>query len=431
MGDLPLDSAGDGHRRIDLSPPNSSPLQPSPFEAQKLEAGSLFVLKSRGSWIHCGYHLTSAIVGPALLSLPFAFANLGWVAGVALLVLGAIVTFYSFTLLSVVLEYHEQHGRRQLRFKDMATDILGPKWGSYYVGPLQLAICYGGVVGLIILAGQSMKLYSTLNEALMNSIRIYTNLSFVLVFTGISSKAPPKDYSLASKGSDKFFGVFNAFSLIATAYGNGILPEIQATLAPPIKGKMFKGLCMCYVVITSTFFSVAISGYWAFGNLSQGNILSNFNPDGKRLVPDWFTVLTNIFMLLQLTAVSVLYLQPTNVVLENWLADVKNKQFSIRNVVPRLVSRSLSVILGTAIAAMLPFFADINAFLGAFGIIPLNFVLPMIFYNQTFKPSKSSILFWGNTISALAFTLTGLIGTVCAIRQIVLDAKSYHLFANA
>jgi len=54
-----------------------------------------------------------------------------------------------------------------------------------------------------------------------------------------------------------------------------------------------------------TFFSVAVSGYWAFGNQAQGQILSNFVVDGKVLMPKWFVLMTNVFVLLQLAAVGV------------------------------------------------------------------------------------------------------------------------------
>ncbi|EXC25425.1 hypothetical protein L484_016808 [Morus notabilis] len=91
---------------------------------KKLDAGALFVLKSRGSWLHCGYHLTTTIVAPALLSLPFALSLLGWFAGISCLVISALVTFYSYNMLSLVLEHHAQLGWRQLRFREMATDIL-------------------------------------------------------------------------------------------------------------------------------------------------------------------------------------------------------------------------------------------------------------------------------------------------------------------
>ncbi len=112
-------------------------------------------------------------------------------------------------------------------------------------------------------------------------------------------------------------------------------------------------------------------------------------------------------------------------------ADTKINQFAIRNVVPRLVFLSLSVIIATStLAAMFPFFGNINALIGAFGCIPLDFVLPMVFYNVTFKPSKHGLIFWANTLIATIFSPMGVLGAISSICQIVLDAKTYHFFAN-
>ncbi|KAI4383763.1 hypothetical protein MLD38_009565 [Melastoma candidum] len=431
-----------------------------------LDAGALFVLKSKGSWIHCGYHLTTSIVAPALLSLPYAFSLLGWVGGVVFLVVGALVTFYSYNLLSLVLEHHAQLGRRHLRFRDMAHDILGPRWGRYYVGPIQFLVCYGAVVGCTLLGGEclktiyflsnpqgTMKLYQFISifGCLMlvlaqipsfHDLRHINMVSLVLclaysvcatagsIYIGHSSKGPEKDYSIKGSTDTKMFGVFNAIAIIATTYGNGIIPEIQATLAPPVKGKMFKGLCICYSVVAATFFSVAISGYWAFGNQSLGLILSNFIDNGRDLVPRWFIFMTNVFTILQLSAVAVVYLQPTNEVLEQVFADPSSAEFSARNVLPRLVARSLSVVAATTLAAMLPFFGDINSLIGAFGFIPLDFVMPVVFFNRTFRPGMRNPIFWLNTMIAVAFSAIGVIAAVAAVRQIALDAKTYKLFAD-
>ncbi|KAK6144244.1 hypothetical protein DH2020_021064 [Rehmannia glutinosa] len=375
-----------------------------------------------GSWIHSGYHLTTSIVAPPLLSLPFAFASLGWTAGVLCLVIGAVVTFYSYNLLSLVLEHHAQLGHRHLRFRDMANDILGPKWGRYYVGPIQFMVCYGAVVGSTLLGGQCMKAIYLLSNpdgdmklyefviifgGLMlilaqipsfHSLRHINLVSLVLclaysacatagsIYIGSSSKGPRKDYSLDSNNETRIFGIFNA---------------------------------------------VAISGYWAFGNQADGSILSNFLDDyGKSLVPKWFVLMTNAFTILQLSAVAVVYLQPTNEVLERTFADPRSGEFSARNVIPRVISRSLSVVIATTIAAMLPFFGDINAMIGAFGFMPLDFVLPVIFFNLTFKPSKRGLIFWLNTTIAVVFSVLAVIAAVAAVRQISLDAKTYRLFAN-
>ncbi|VVA25671.1 PREDICTED: GABA transporter [Prunus dulcis] len=435
-------------------------------QEKQLDAGALFVLKSKGSWVHCGYHLTTSIVAPALLSLPYAFTFLGWAAGIFCLVIGAIVTFYSYNLLSLVLEHYAKLGHRHLRFRDMAHDILGPGWSRYFVGPSQFLVCYGAVVACTLLGGQCMKAVYLLSNptgtmklyefviifgCLMlflaqipsfHSLRHINLVSVVLclaysvctaaacIYIGSSSKGPHKDYSLKGNTQNRVFGVFNANAIIATTFGNGIIPEIQATIAPPVKGKMFKGLCLCYAVVTITFSSVAISGYWAFGNQAEGLILSNFLDDGKPLVPKWFIFMTNIFTILQLSAVGVVYLQPTNEVLERAFVDPTSKEFSTRNVIPRVIFRSLSVVLATTIAAMLPFFGDINSVIGAFGFIPLDFILPVVFYNLTFKPSKKSPIFLLNTTIAVVFSILGVIAAIAAVRQISLDANSYQLFAN-
>ncbi|PKA66859.1 GABA transporter 1 [Apostasia shenzhenica] len=436
-------------------------------QAPKLDAGALFVLKSKGSWLHCGYHLTTSIVAPALLSLPLAMASLGWAAGVVCLLIAAAVTFYSYNLLSIVLEHQALLGRRQLRFRDMAHQILGPGWARYYIGPIQFLVCFGAVVGNVLLGGQTMKSLYILEKPdgtmklyefvaifgvfmLMmaqlpsfHSLRYVNLLSLFLclgysacatagsIYVGHSSRAPPKDYSLPEDHQDLIFGAFNAMAIIATSYGNGIIPEIQATAAPPVQGKMFKGLCLCYAVVAVTFFSVAVSGYWAFGNLAAGTILSNFiASDGRPLLPRQFLIVTNILTILQLTAVAVVYLQPTNDLLEGILADPKKDQYSARNVVPRMISRSITVAGATAVAAMLPFFGDINAVMGALGFLPLDFVVPAVMYNVTFRPPVKKAVFWVNVVIAGVFSVAAVVGSVAAVRQIALDAKNYKLFAN-
>ncbi|GER28928.1 amino acid transporter [Striga asiatica] len=424
-----------------------------------VDAGALFVLKSQGSWLHCGYHLTTAIVGPALLSLPFAFTFLGWIGGIICLTFAAFITFYSYTLTSIVLEHYAQLGKRQLRYRDMAHHILGPGWGRYLVGPLQLVVCYGAVIATTLLGGQllkfiyvisreegSMQLYQfivmygslTLIMAQMpsfHSLRHINLLSLLLclaysaftaaasIYIGYDKEGQlEKDYSITSEGLNRIFGVFNAISIMATTYGNSIVPEIQATIAPPVRGKMLKGLLLCYSVVVSTYYSVAISGYWAFGNEAKGPILSNFiGADGLPLLPKSFLLIICVFTLVQLIAVTLV---------QRKFADPKKDQFSMRNAIPRLIFRSLSVIVATTLAAMLPFFGDIMALFGAIGCIPLDFILPMVFYNVTFKPSTKSFSFWVNIVIAVTSTVLCAVGTVASVRQIVLDAKTYKLFAN-
>ncbi|XP_024636361.1 GABA transporter 1 [Medicago truncatula] len=254
---------------------------------------------------------------------------------------------------------------------------------------------------------------SNINEALRSSLLLTKGSNVML------SMLQPKTENLQTK-SIKDVNLMGQIIVIASTLP---LMLVMATLAPPVKGKMFKELSVCYTVVAVTFFSVAISGYWAYGNESEGLILSNFVDNGKPLVPKWFIYMTKWFLI-------QVYLQPTNEVLEQTFGDPKSPEFSNRNVIPRPISRSIAITISTLIAAMLPFFGDINSLIGAFGFMPLDFVLPVIFFNLTFKPSKRSLIFWLNVTIAVVFSALGAIAAIAAVRQIILDAKNYQLFAN-
>ncbi|KAM0846765.1 hypothetical protein ACQ4PT_055462 [Festuca glaucescens] len=64
------------------------------------DAGAAFVLESKGTWWHAGFHLTTAMVGPTVLTLPYALRGMGWGLGLAALTAVAAVTFYTYYLMS-------------------------------------------------------------------------------------------------------------------------------------------------------------------------------------------------------------------------------------------------------------------------------------------------------------------------------------------
>ncbi|KAL7167672.1 hypothetical protein ACSBR2_038185 [Camellia fascicularis] len=431
------------------------------------DAGAAFVLESKGQWWHAGFHLTTAIVGPTILTLPYAFRGLGWGLGFLCLTVMGMVTFYSYYLMSLVLEHCEKDGRRHIRFRELAADVLGSGGMFYLVIFIQMAINTGIGIGAILLAGEclqimysnlspngSLKLYEFIAMVTVvmivlsqlptfhslrhiNLVSLLLSLGYTLlvvgasIHAGTSKNAPPRDYSLEKSESSRIFSAFTSISIIAAIFGNGILPEIQATLAPPVTGKMLKGLLMCYSVIFVTFYSAAVSGYWVFGNKSNSNILKSLMPDnGPSLAPTWVLGLAIVFVLLQLFAIGLVYSQVAFEIMEKKSADVKQGLFSKRNLVPRLILRTLYMIFCGFFAAMLPFFGDINGVVGAIGFIPLDFILPMLLYNMTFKPPRSSLTYWINVSIMVAFTGAGIMGSFSSIRKLVLDANKFKLFSS-
>lgn len=438
-----------------------------PEERRDNDAGAVFVLESKGEWWHAGFHLTTAIVGPTILTLPYAFRGLGWGLGFFCLTAMGVVTFYSYYLMSLVLEHCEKSGRRHIRFRELAADVLGSGWMFYFVIFIQTAINTGISIGAILLAGECIQImYSNLSPhgslKLYDFIAIVTGVQIVLsqfpsfhslrhinlvslflslgytflvvgacIHAGTSKNAPSKDYSLETSKLSRVLSAFTSISIIAAIFGNGILPEIQATLAPPATGKMMKGLTMCYSVILVTFYSAAVSGYWTFGNKSNSNILKSLMPDdGPSLAPTWVLGLGVIFVLLQLFAIGLVYSQVAYEIMETKSADVNQGMFSWRNLIPRIILRSLYMAFCGFLAAMLPFFGDINGVVGAIGFIPLDFILPMLLYNMTFKPSKSSLTLWINSLIIIVFTGAGLLGAFSSVRKLILDANKFKLFSS-
>lgn len=188
---------------------------------------------------------------------------------------------------------------------------------------------------------------------------------------------------------------------------------------------------MCYTVAFVTFYSAAVSGYWAFGNKSNSNILKSLMPDeGPSLAPTMVLGLAVVFVLLQLLAIGLVYSQVAYEIMEKQSADVKQGMFAKRNLIPRLILRSLYVIFCGFMAAMLPFFGDISGVVGAIGFIPLDFILPMLLYNMTHKPSKSSLTYWINLLIIVVFTGVGVMGSFSSIRKLVHDANKFKLFSS-
>ncbi|XP_073362629.1 probable GABA transporter 2 [Aegilops tauschii subsp. strangulata] len=121
------------------------------------DAGAEFVLESKGTWWHAGFHLTTAMVGPAVLSLPYALRGIGWALGLATLSALAAVSFYTYYAMSRVLDHCEAAGRRHIRFRDLAADVLGSGWAFYLMVAVQGAINVGVTIGSILLAGNSLQ----------------------------------------------------------------------------------------------------------------------------------------------------------------------------------------------------------------------------------------------------------------------------------
>ncbi|KAG2680912.1 hypothetical protein I3760_11G120500 [Carya illinoinensis] len=368
-------------------------VDPFPENRREEDAGAVFVLQSKGQWWHAGFHLTTAIVGPTILALPFVFRGLGWGLGFFCLTVMGVVTFYSYYLMTKVLQHCEKAGRRHIRFRELAADVLGSGWMFYFVIFIQTAINTGIGIGAILLAAECLKIvYSNLVPN--GSLKLYEFIAMVTLAMIVLSQLP----------------TFHSLRHINL-------------------GSLLLSLGYTFLVVAACIY--AVSGYWVFGNKASSNILKSLLPDeGPSFAPTWVLGLAVIFVLLQLLAIGLVYSQVAYEIMEKNSADVKQGMFSRRNLIPRLILRTLYMIFCGFFAAMLPFFGDINAVVGAIGFIPLDFVLPMLLYNMTYKPPRTSLTYWINVSIMIIFTGTGIMGAFSSVRQLVVDANQFKLFSS-
>ncbi|KAM0064628.1 putative amino acid transporter, transmembrane domain-containing protein [Helianthus debilis subsp. tardiflorus] len=163
-------------------------------------------------------------------------------------------------------------------------------------GPLHLWQ-FIAMVTVVMMVLSQLPTFHSLRHVNLSSLFLSLAYTFIVVgaciHAGLSKDAPARDYSLESSTFSMVMSAFTSISIIAAIFGNGIVLEIQATLAPPVMGKMFKGLMMCYSVIFVTFYSTAVSSYYVFGNKASSNILKSLMPDeGPVLAPTWLLMIS-------------------------------------------------------------------------------------------------------------------------------------------
>uniref|UniRef100_A0ACD5TYN2 Uncharacterized protein n=1 Tax=Avena sativa TaxID=4498 RepID=A0ACD5TYN2_AVESA len=415
----------------------------------------------KGTWRHAAFHVDVAttIATPAAYApLPFALASLGWPLGVCSLVIGTLVTWCSSL---VVASLWRWNGEKHTSYRLLAQSIFGP-WGYWYVSFFQQVASVGNNIAIQIAAGSSLKAvyrhyYAADDGALtlqhfillfgvfemflsqlpdihslrwVNAICTASTIGFavtaisVTLYDGHRIDRREVGYSLRGTTATKIFGGFNALGTIAFSFGDAMLPEIQSTIREPVRKNMHRGVSTAYSLIIVSYWTLAFSGYWAFGSGVQPYILSSMTS------PAWAIVMANLFAVIQITGCFQIYCRPTYTYIEEHIQTKKNTKYKAW--MWRLMYTSLYTAVITLVAAAMPFFGDFVSVCGAVGFTPLDFVLPALAFLKAGKLPKNpglrrAVKALGSTVAVL-FSVVGALACIGAIRAIVLDVKTYKFF---
>ncbi|QCE08426.1 solute carrier family 36 [Vigna unguiculata] len=449
-------------------------------------------IKRTGTWMTASAHIVTAVIGSGVLSLAWAVAQLGWIAGPVILMLFSFITLYTSFLLCNCYRYPDSvHGTRNVTYMDMVKTILG---GRQYrlCGLAQLANLIGSCIGYTITASISMVAIGRSNcfhkyghkaechisnyaymsifgvaEIFISQIPDFQNLSglsFIaaVMSFGYSSIGIALSIAKIAGGSHvktsltgvevgkdvtdmkKIWSTFQAIGNIAFAYCfSQVMVEIQASYhlsqnCPPENGAMKKATVTGISITTFFYMLCGLLGYQAFGNKAPGNFLTGFG----FYEPYWLVDLGNVFIVVHLVGAYQVFAQPVFLLVESWCAGrwpesrIMAKEYGVK--IPsvgtykvnafRLIWRTVYVILTAVIAMILPFFNSIVGLLGSISFWPLAVYFPTHMYLVQAKVPKFSTVWIGVKMLNGFCLIVSLVAAVGSIEGIVSDLKTYKPF---
>ncbi|KAK9232996.1 hypothetical protein WN943_023245 [Citrus x changshan-huyou] len=433
-------------------------------------------------------HIITAVIGSGVLSLAWAIAQLGWVAGPAVMFLFSFLTYYTSSLLTDCYRTADPvSGKRNYTYMDAVRSILGGAKVKA-CGLIQYLNLFGIAIGYTIAASISMmaiKRSNCFHESGGNNPCHMSSNPYMILFGVMEiflSQIPDFDqiwwlsivaavmsftYSAiglalgivqvaangAFKGSltgisigtvtqtQKIWRSFQALGDIAFAYSYSvILIEIQDTLkSPPAESKTMKKAAKLSIAVTTAFYMLCgCMGYAAFGDFAPGNLLTGFGFYN----PFWLLDIANAAIVVHLVGAYQVFCQPIFAFVEKQVAESRpdsyflSKEFKIPvpGLLPyklnlfRLVWRSCFVILTTVISMLLPFFNDVVGILGALGFWPLTVYFPVEMYIAQKKITKWSTRWMCLQMLSMACLVLSIIAGAGSIVGVVNDVKAYTPF---
>ncbi|RDX86155.1 Amino acid permease 8, partial [Mucuna pruriens] len=416
-------------------------------------------------------------------------AQLGWLAGIAVMVIFACISVYTYNLIADCYRYPDPvSGKRNYSYMQAVDAYLGGSMhvfcGSVLYGKLagvtigytitssislvaiRKAICFHreghdayckfsnnpymigfGIVQIFL--SQTPNFHKL---TWLSTIAAATSFGYAFIGSGLSVSVV-----ISGKGettrlfgnktgpqlseSEKMWKIFSALGNIALACSFAtVIYDIMDTLksSPPENKQMKKANLLGITAMTILFLLCGGLGYAAFGDDTPGNILTGFG----FYEPYWLVALGNVFIVMHMIGAYQVMAQPLFRVIEMganlaWpRSDFINKDYPLKlgsftlfsiNWF-RLTWRTVYVILATVIAMAMPFFNEFLALLGAIGFWPLIVFFPVQMHISQ-KQIKRLSLKWCmlQLLSFVCFLVT-VTAAVGSVRGITKNIKKYKLF---
>ncbi|PIA46532.1 hypothetical protein AQUCO_01500226v1 [Aquilegia coerulea] len=446
--------------------------------------------KRTGTLTTASAHIITAVIGSGVLSLAWATAQLGWIAGPAILLAFSFITWFTSTLLADCYRTPDPvTGKRNYTYSDVVKSNLGGMKNKL-CGIAQYGNLVGVTIGYTITASISMAAIKRSNcfhkhghdakctvsnnpfmiifaifQIILSQIPNFHKLSWLSIVAAVMSFAYSTiglGLSIARltedghnvktsltgtavgidvSGSEKVWKTFQSIGDIAFAYAfSTVLIEIQDTLkSSPPENKVMKKAATIGVFTTTMFYMLCgIIGYAAFGNKAPGNFLTGFG----FYEPFWLIDFANACIAVHLIGAYQVFCQPIFGFVEKWSANrwPENGFITTDHIINvplagayplnlfRMTWRTIYVIITAVIAMILPFFNDFVGLIGAASFWPLTVYFPVEMYIAQAKLRKSSATYIWLKILTWACLIVSLLAGAGSIQGLAKALKTYKPF---
>ncbi|CAN0921949.1 Amino acid permease 1 [Linum grandiflorum] len=374
--------------------------------------------KRTGTWVTASAHIITAVIGSGVLSLAWAIAQLGWVAGPVVLLAFSFITLFTSTLLADAYRSPDPvSGKRNYTYMDAAI-----------FGCIQLVLSqipnFHKLSWLSILAAVMSFAYSIIGLGL--SIAKVAGGDTVRVGVDVSA-------------AQKVWRTFQAIGDIAFAYAF----STDTLKSSPPENKSMKRGSLAGIMTTTLFYVLCgCVGYAAFGNDAPGNFLTGFG----FYEPFWLIDLANICIAIHLVGAYQVFCQPIYSFVESscqrkW---PENKFITKEHPVTipfcggayynvnlfRLVWRSVYVVVTVVLAMIFPFFNDFLGLIGAASFWPLTVYFPIEMYIARAKIPKYSFTWTWLQILTWTCLAVSLLAAAGSVEGLIQSVKTYQPFQS-
>ncbi|KAG8094509.1 hypothetical protein GUJ93_ZPchr0012g21374 [Zizania palustris] len=385
-------------------------------------------------------HIITAVIGSGVLSLAWAMAQLGWVAGPVTLLLFAAITYYTCGLLADCYRVGDPAtGKRNYTYTEAVKSYLGG-WHVWFCGFCQYVNMFGTGIGYTITASISAAAINKSNcfHWRGHDTDCSQNTSTYIIGFGVVQVIFCQLPNFHKLWWLSIIAAVMSFSYAAIAVG--------LSLAQTISGPLGK------TTMTGTQVGVDVDAaqkiwmtFQALGNVAfaysyaiilieiqdtlrgaPGNILTGFG----FYEPYWLVDLANVCIVVHLVGGFQVFCQPLFAAVEGGMARRCPGLAADRGGVNvfRLVWRTAFVAVITLLAILMPFFNSILGILGSIAFWPLTVFFPVEMYiRQRQLPRFSTKWAALQSLSFVCFLVT--LAACAASVQGVLDSlKTYVPF---